>query len=79
MPLENLFTYIKSRKDQRMDHCHTPVRMATQELVTSHFKTALCFQLVKSLFSMLMNEVSTYTVLTHIVNQSSMSDFIKDL
>ena len=26
-----------------MDHCHTPVRMATQELVASPFKTALGF------------------------------------
>ena len=67
MPFEELFTYIKSRKDRRMEHCGTPVRMATQD---EHwpFKTALCFLLVKNLFSMLVNEVSTYTVLTHIVN-----------
>ena len=67
MSFEELFTYIKSRKDQRMEHCGTPVRMATQD---EHwpFKITLCFLLVKNLFTMLVNEVSTYTVLTHIVN-----------
>ena len=72
-PFGKSLTYVKSKRSLRMKPCDTSARISTQD---EHrpFKTTLCFLLVKKSF---INQVSTYTVLTLFVNQSSMTGFIK--